>query len=199
MIMMSGRRAGTVHGSVADRGDPLALGYPGKYLWTYTGLDFGQAQGVLPVQWLADYNLTEPASAHTLWQFSQSYSVPGVGTADMSVYHGSISALAALAYPGTVTAPQAGSATPAPGGLRNSVKVTGYAAVFTWDPVRGISTYHYQLERNLAGKGWALVCDEFVPVASNTLAVAPRTQYRWRVAAGESNYIWPAWQEFTTP
>jgi hypothetical protein len=25
MIMMSGRRAGTFHGGVADRGDPLAL------------------------------------------------------------------------------------------------------------------------------------------------------------------------------
>lgn len=31
-----------------------ALGYPAEYLWTYTGLDFGQSAGALPVQWLAD-------------------------------------------------------------------------------------------------------------------------------------------------
>ena len=75
----------------------LALGYPDKYLWTYTGLNFGQAQGALPVQWLADYTATEPASAHTLWQFTDSYAVPGVGTCDCSVYHGPVGRLAALA------------------------------------------------------------------------------------------------------
>jgi hypothetical protein len=83
----------------------LALGYASKYLWTYTGLNFGQAAGALPVQWLADYTAVEPASAHTLWQFTDDYLVPGVGHVDCSVYHGSITRLAALAYPGTVTKP----------------------------------------------------------------------------------------------
>lgn len=83
----------------------ITLGYADRYLWTYTGLNFGQAQGVLPVQWLADYAAAEPASAHTLWQFTDSYPVPGVGTCDCSVYHGSVGQLAALAYGGTVTHP----------------------------------------------------------------------------------------------
>ncbi len=83
----------------------LALGYPGKYLWTYSGLNFGQANGALPVQWLAAYQAAEPASPHTLWQFTSSYPVPGVGTCDCSVFHGSITDLAALAYGGIVTPP----------------------------------------------------------------------------------------------
>lgn len=86
----------------------LALGYSDKYLWTYTGLNFGQANGALPVQWIAAYQAGEPSSSHTLWQFTDRYSFPGViGTADCSVFHGDIGQLAALAYGGTVTpAPQ---------------------------------------------------------------------------------------------
>jgi GH25 family lysozyme M1 (1,4-beta-N-acetylmuramidase) len=67
------------------------------YLWTYSGLYFGQAQGVLPVQWLAAYGMAEPSSRHTLWQFTDAYAVPGVGTCDASVFHGTIDQLAALA------------------------------------------------------------------------------------------------------
>jgi len=67
------------------------------YLWTYTGLSFGAANGALPVQWLADYS-TEPSSPHLLWQFTDSYAVPGVGTADCSRYGGTIAQLAAHAY-----------------------------------------------------------------------------------------------------
>lgn len=69
-----------------------------KYLWTYTGLAFGEANGILPVQWIAAYQSSEPSSAHKLWQFSDSYSVPGVGKCDCSVFHGTIDQLAALAY-----------------------------------------------------------------------------------------------------
>jgi hypothetical protein len=68
------------------------------YLWTYTGLVFGEAEGILPVQWIADYTSTEPTTPHKLWQFSSSYHVPGVGTCDCSVFHGTIDQLAALAY-----------------------------------------------------------------------------------------------------
>jgi len=68
------------------------------YLWTYTGLVFGEAEGILPVQWIADYTSTEPSTPHKLWQFSDSYQVPGVGTADCSVFHGTIDQLAELAY-----------------------------------------------------------------------------------------------------
>jgi hypothetical protein len=68
------------------------------YLWAYTGLYFGEAQGVLPVQWIADYGAPEPSTPHKLWQFSDSYQVPGVGVADCNVFHGTIGELAALAY-----------------------------------------------------------------------------------------------------
>jgi hypothetical protein len=68
------------------------------YLWTYSGLSFGAAEAVLPVQWLAAYGVPEPSSPHKLWQFTDAYAVPGVGTCDASVFHGTIDQLAALAY-----------------------------------------------------------------------------------------------------
>jgi hypothetical protein len=77
----------------------LALGYPGRYLWTYAGLYFGGREGVLPVEWIADYTATEPASPHKLWQFTSSARIPGVGVADCSVFHGTAGQLAALAHP----------------------------------------------------------------------------------------------------
>jgi hypothetical protein len=75
----------------------LTLGYPARYLWTYSGLNFGQANGALPVEWIAAYGQSEPDSPHKLWQFTSTFSVPGVGTADCSIFHGSIDDLAALA------------------------------------------------------------------------------------------------------
>lgn len=83
------------------------------YLWTYSGLNFGGAAGVLPVDWLAAYQSAEPTSRHKLWQFTSSYNVPGVGSCDCSVFHGSIDQLAALAYAGTAPAPPSAPA-PAP-------------------------------------------------------------------------------------
>lgn len=75
------------------------------YLWTYSGLWFGESQGVLPVEWIAAYGQAEPSTPHRLWQFTDSYQVPGVGTADCSVFHGDIGQLAALAYPAAKPAP----------------------------------------------------------------------------------------------
>ena len=69
------------------------------YLWTYSGEYFGGVEGVLPVEWLADYSSVEPSSAHVLWQFSESYTVPGIGSSvDCSVCHLTPEGLAALAY-----------------------------------------------------------------------------------------------------
>jgi hypothetical protein len=68
------------------------------YLWTYTGLNFGEVNGALPVEWVAAYGQAEPVTTHKLWQFTSSFPVPGVGSADCSVFHGTIGELAALAY-----------------------------------------------------------------------------------------------------
>lgn len=84
------------------------------YLWTYTGLYFGEAQSVLPVEWIAAYGQSEPGTPHKLWQFTDSYQVPGVGTCDASVFHGSIDQLAALAYPATAPKPPPPPPVPSP-------------------------------------------------------------------------------------
>jgi hypothetical protein len=171
--------------------------YPVHYLWTYSGLNFGQAQGALPVEWLADYTSVEPSSPHTLWQFTDRFSVPGVGSCDCSVYHGTADQLAALAK-GAATPPPAVALTPAPAGIKQAVHPTAYSAGMGWDAVPGIRSYHFQLERYQAGFGWVLDKDQQVISTSIVLPVAASTQYRWRVAAGEGQYIWSAWTEFST-
>jgi GH25 family lysozyme M1 (1,4-beta-N-acetylmuramidase) len=75
--------------------------------WLYMGLDFAGAAGLSP-QWVAAYRNTEPAGDHLLWQFTDSYSVPGVGLADCSVFHGTIGELAALGWPATGPSPNPG-------------------------------------------------------------------------------------------
>ena len=92
-----------------------------RYLWTYSGLNFGQANGVLPVEWVAAYGQSEPASPHKLWQFTDAYPVPGVGAADCSVFHGTIDQLAALAWGGTTPVTQP-APVPKPGTVPVPVK-----------------------------------------------------------------------------
>ncbi len=77
-----------------------ALGDPP---WDYSGLNYAAAHGLQPVTWVAAYGTREPDVQHTLWQFTDAFKVPGVGTADCSVFHGSIDDLAALAYQGART------------------------------------------------------------------------------------------------
>lgn len=81
-------------------------GATGDEPWCYSGLDFAVAHGLAPVQWVAAYQGAEPGVAHTLWQFTDAFQVPGIGTCDCSVYHGTIDELGALAYGGTAAAPQ---------------------------------------------------------------------------------------------
>jgi hypothetical protein len=91
------------------------------WLWTYTGLSFGESRGVLPVEWIAAYRAAEPSTRHRLWQFTSGFQVPGVGVADCSVFHGDIDQLAALAFqpskpkppPGPPPPPHPGPAWPA--------------------------------------------------------------------------------------
>jgi glycosyl hydrolase family 25 len=71
-----------------------------SHLWTYTGLSFGQSAGVLPVQWIADYTSTAPSTPHILWQFTDSYNVPGVGNCDCNQFDGTMDQLASLGWGG---------------------------------------------------------------------------------------------------
>jgi hypothetical protein len=108
------------------------------FLWTYTGLVFGEATGALPVQWLADYTSREPSSPHKLWQFSSSYSVPGVGSCDASVFHGSIDQLAALAYQPAKPAPPAPPADWTYGPPQHLTARGGRTSVeLAWEPPAG--------------------------------------------------------------
>jgi hypothetical protein len=93
-----------------------------SYLWTYTGLSFGESAGVLPVQWIAAYGSSEPSTPHTLWQFSDSYNVPGIGKCDCNQYDGTMSQLASLGW-GGVRNYHVTSA--APGWWTGQVTITG--------------------------------------------------------------------------
>jgi N-acetylmuramoyl-L-alanine amidase len=110
------------------------------YLWTYSGALFGAMTGVLPVDWIAAYGSSEPASPHTLWQFTDSFTIPGIGKCDASIFHGTIDQLAARAYPapGTPLTPDAAHPYAAPAGLEAGPVI---AVPFSWKPVPGISGY----------------------------------------------------------
>ncbi len=66
--------------------------------WTYSGLNFAADHGLAPVDWVAAYGPAEPGVPHKLWQFTDAFAVPGVGSCDCSVFHGTIDQLAALAW-----------------------------------------------------------------------------------------------------
>jgi GH25 family lysozyme M1 (1,4-beta-N-acetylmuramidase) len=74
-------------------------GATGDEPWLYSGLNFAAGHGLTP-DWVAAYQPAEPAGPHTLWQFTDSFNVPGVGRCDASVFHGTIDQLAALGYGG---------------------------------------------------------------------------------------------------
>jgi hypothetical protein len=102
----------------------ISLYGPGisSYLWTYTGLSFGETEGILPVQWIADYTATEPSTSHILWQFTDAYNVPGVGTCDCNSYDGTMAQLAALTWGGAASFHVT---TNAPGTWTGQVTVSG--------------------------------------------------------------------------
>jgi GH25 family lysozyme M1 (1,4-beta-N-acetylmuramidase) len=68
--------------------------------WLYSGLNFAAAAGLAPVDWVAAYQRSEPSGAHVLWQFTSAFAVPGAGTCDCSIFHGTIDQLAAFAHGG---------------------------------------------------------------------------------------------------
>jgi len=92
------------HGSQASRWSAwshVIASELGDEPWNYSGLFFAGSAGLAPVDWVAAYQKTEPAARHTLWQFTDAFTVPGVGRCDCSVFHGTIDQLAALAHGGT--------------------------------------------------------------------------------------------------
>lgn len=151
---------------------------------------------------VANWNLNQSQAVAGVAAASGPFPVHGIQFTDAGNYDIDIFSAAWLnAMSQAPDAPQASptnSATPAPTGLSQSVRATGWAVTCTWNEVKGETSYHFQLESYKKGFGWVIGLDERVSDPANTVAVAPATQYRWRVAAGESGYTWPAWQEFTT-
>jgi hypothetical protein len=74
--------------------------------WDYSGSFFAGSTGIAPVSWVAAYGSSEPSAPHRMWQFTDRYSVPGVGSSDCSVFHGTIDQLANLAHGGSQPVPQ---------------------------------------------------------------------------------------------
>jgi hypothetical protein len=72
----------------------------------YSGEFFAASHGLQPVDWIAAYQGTEPSVPHRWWQFTDNHSIPGVGVADCSVFHGTIDDLRATAFGGAKPAPQ---------------------------------------------------------------------------------------------
>lgn len=72
---------------------------------TYSGQFFAAAHGLAPVDWVASYGTAEPAGPHLWWQFTDAYQVPGIGSADCSVFHGGYPDLLAHAYGGQPAKP----------------------------------------------------------------------------------------------
>ena len=60
--------------------------------WTYSGLSFARSH--LPgvrIDWIAAYGQGEPTDAHTMWQFTNAHTFPGIAKpCDASVFHGTI-------------------------------------------------------------------------------------------------------------
>jgi hypothetical protein len=89
----------------------------------------------------------------------------------------------------------------APGGLKQTVRSTASEAIFSWQPVAGVTLaegYHLQVEWDKSGFGWVLSIDETVKALTQIAALAPRTTYRWRVAANTTDHVWSSWVQFVT-
>ena len=99
--------------------------------WLYSGLSYAQDHGLTPVfassrhTWVAAYGPSEPSLPHTLWQCTDGKTGvhvtdwPGAGRCDTSLYHGTLTQLAALTQEdrkGTAVTTPAQPEPPAPPG-----------------------------------------------------------------------------------
>lgn len=167
------------------------------YLWTYSGLSFGTSAGVMPVDWIAAYQASEPSPRHKLWQFTDAYQVPGVGKCDASVWHGSIDQLAALAYQGSSPAPSVKPGIPTNG---TTASITPTSAVLHYTGVPGGVKYDVQVTQGGTATGKQVFRKAVggesgkngVPVASLT----PGTRYGWRIAAYNAAGVAGGWSGF---
>jgi GH25 family lysozyme M1 (1,4-beta-N-acetylmuramidase) len=87
----------------------LAPGPVQQRSWVYSGLDFAQTHGLVPVfdgprhTWVAAYGPAEPKLGHTLWQCTDGTSGihvtdwPGAGRCDTNVFNGTLAQLCARA------------------------------------------------------------------------------------------------------
>jgi GH25 family lysozyme M1 (1,4-beta-N-acetylmuramidase) len=135
--------------------------------WLYAGLDFATEAGLNP-DWLAAYRDTEPARGQLLWQFSDAYPVPGVGTCDASVYHGTIGELAALGWqataPPVVTPPVVTPPKPVP----VPAPVTGLPVLTEGDAGEDVRT----LQGLLTARGYPTLIDGAFGPATQAVLLA---------------------------
>ena len=138
--------------------------------WRYSGLNFAAAHGLAPVDWVAAYQSTEPSAAHKLWQFTDAFQVPGVGTCDCSVYRGTIDQLAALAYQPALPRPQAAQEDDMI--VLDTMTVAGPAVVL---PVpSGAKTLTLYADDGYRGEGAPQVRVVFAGTGHGTANVAPK-------------------------
>lgn len=96
--------------------------------------------------------------------------------------------------------PPAPGRVPAPPDLRQAALSAGAEVTFTWGASPpGAVPYLMQVERYEDGFGWVLSVNRKVTGTRQQLALAPRTRFRWRVAADADGREWSLWSEFFTP
>ena len=120
----------------------ITRAWPGTGPWLYSGLDFAEGAG-LEADWVAAYQPGEPGTGHKLWQFTDAYQVPGVGTCDCSVFHGTIGELAACGW--KAPAETTGSKESDMG-----VQVTGIPLP-AWDAAKGANQQAVTIDLGTAG------------------------------------------------
>lgn len=166
--------------------------------WSYSGLNFASSAGLAPVDWVAAYQSAEPSVAHKLWQFTDVFAVPGVGTADCSLFHGTIDQLAALAYqlpapvPLVTTEARMSAITQnphcdvVPAGTKN--------VVFAADPgVQGMPEIDVRVACHHSGLSWSVSTVKLTsaaPVQAVSAAGVDAVSVEIQTAGGQAGYGW---------
>jgi hypothetical protein len=161
--------------------------------WCYAGLDFGAAAGLSP-QWVAAYRNTEPGGSHLLWQFTDAYPVPGVGTCDASVFRGTMGELAALGWQPPVPVPPKPVPVPQSFPVPEGLSVTAHPVVnLGWREAvnaQGVPSPHYRYI--ITGAGGVVAHDVVTtPGAQGVLLPGPGAYELTVQSAGNSPFSPP--------